>query len=316
MIKPADTPNDSPVDKLVSTLDEALSLLRDFSKITEITPAQDQSPASLIEQCMALCSKQETVIQEPVRTVHHFACTGGTLICKCIAAMPNILLLSEADPLSTMQVGGPKPIFAPTDIVSLMRQSSRGSSDDLVIKLFTNNLEIIHTEAVHTGQRLVIRDHAHSHFCVGSEVPTRLSFREIIASKLPVLSLVTVRHPLDSYASLKANGWIHFTPPTLDEYCKRYLAFMKVNDGVPVIKYEDFVENPNEVMAQICTILDIPFSDQFMELFSVFKLTGDSGRTGSVIEQKPRRALCDDVLNEIGDSASYSAVQALLKYGD
>ena len=35
-----------------------------------------------------------------IHTVHHLACTGGTVISKCLAAMPKVALVSEVNPLN------------------------------------------------------------------------------------------------------------------------------------------------------------------------------------------------------------------------
>ena len=35
-----------------------------------------------------------------LRSIHHLACTGGTLISKCIASMPDVALISEVNPMN------------------------------------------------------------------------------------------------------------------------------------------------------------------------------------------------------------------------
>src|SRR5690606_26210779 len=88
------------VKRLAATLHEAKELLRDFAQEAKSGPLEIQSTGSLVDQCIALCEERRFERKEPVRIVHHFACTGGTLICKCIAAMPNTQLLSEVNPLN------------------------------------------------------------------------------------------------------------------------------------------------------------------------------------------------------------------------
>ena len=143
--------NKSPVlhsvENITAEIDAALDLLKEFSLTREPLTSKIKTPATLLEQCMSICAQQHSTTPAPIRTVHHFACTGGTLICKCIAAMPNIQLLSEVDPLSTLLKSTVKPQFAPTDMVKLMRQSTRGVSDELIIELFLNNLEIIYSRS-------------------------------------------------------------------------------------------------------------------------------------------------------------------------
>lgn len=300
--------------QLAAELDAALGLFKDFSPVRQTVEGGVQAAATLLNQCMMLCAQKQSIRPEPIRTLHHFACTGGTLISKCVAAMPNTQLLSEVDPLSTLHHRPEQPQFAPSDTVKLMRQSTRGVSDELIIELFCNNLKIIYKESVKIGQRLVLRDHAHSHFCNGADIPARLTLREMLVPQFPVLSLVTVRHPLDSYLSLKVNGFVHFSPPTFDEYCRRYLAFLQAYQDVPVVKFDAFVKSPRETMSNICSVLDIPYDDKFVDLFSVNKLTGDSGRSGGVIEQRTRRPVDDGLAAEISQSVNYGTLKGILKY--
>ena len=36
----------------------------------------------------------------PIRVVHHWACSGGTIISRSLAQLPNVVLLSEVHPLA------------------------------------------------------------------------------------------------------------------------------------------------------------------------------------------------------------------------
>jgi hypothetical protein len=306
-----------PVDQLVAALDDALSLLKEFAHSSDqAIRVLHKDPANLLEQCLSLCAQHQAVTPEPIRLVHHFACTGGTILCKCIAAMPNVQLLSEVDPLSTVLQHPGEPRFASTDMVTLMRQSTRGAKPELLIELFLNNLMIIHSDTVTLGQRLVIRDHAHSHFCFGSEIQARPSLRAMVFSRFPIRSVVTVRHPLDSFLSLEANGWVNFRPATIDEYCKRYIAFLHTHEGVPVLKYESFIAAPHEEMRKVCSLLEIPYSDQFIDLFSVFRLTGESGRRSNFIEYRPRRSVNERLSAELNQSDNYQVLREMLSYGE
>lgn len=306
-------PVSSAVEKLTAALDEALALLKETSYSRGSFSSANDNPASLLQQCVDMCVQHEAVVSsEPIRTIHHFACTGGSLICKCLATMPNTQLLSEVDPLSTIQSKSQK--FAPTDIVTLMRQSTHGVSAGLIIDLFVNNLKTIYSETVRLGQRLVLRDHAHSHFCVGDEIPGRPNFRQMIAANFETLSLVTVRNPVDSFLALEANKWLHFSPKTFDEYCKRYLAFIHAYEGMPIIHYEDFVNNPNDIMNNVCELLKMPFNEHFADLFSVIKMTGDSGRKGNIIKSRSRRPVTKQLTEEINASEHFQILCEILQY--
>jgi hypothetical protein len=304
----------TPAGELATTIDEALELLREFHSAGGASAVAHEPPASLLEQCLALCTEAASASPEPVRIVHHLACTGGTMISKCLAAMPNTQLVSEVDPLSTLQDKPNGPRFAPTDMIQLARQSTRGASRQLLLEMFLGNLELMHRQAGRVGQRLVLRDHAHSHFCSGPDIQERPLFRSIVASRFPVVSLVTVRHPIDSFVALRTNKFMHFQPGTFDEYCRRHLAFLAAHASLPIVKYEAFVEAPQQAMREMCGILDLPYFDLFTEVFSVFRLTGDSGRKGDVIEVRPRRPLDAGLQEEIAASTHYARLQEVLDY--
>lgn len=302
--------------KLTVELEEALGLLEEFQLLANqqsITAIQNLPP-NLLEQCIALCDEAQGIQAEPIRTVHHFACTGGTLISKCIASMPNTQLLSEVDPLSCLGDTESNPQFAPSDIAKLMRQSTHGASPELIGELFLNNLQIIHLKSVNAGLRLILRDHAHSHYCAGDDVPNRATLRNLVASIFATLSVVTVRDPIDSYLSLQNNGWIHFTPVSFDEYCRRYLAFLNDYEGVEIIRYEDFVAQPEKVMQDLCEILKLPFNPSFQDIFSVHKITGDSGRSSGIIEARARRPLDKQTSDEFEASSMYKKLCSVLGY--
>lgn len=305
---------EDPVKFLSAALNDALALLHGFVAPTEVISPKPQSPGSLLQQCLDLCSQHEALAKEPIRTLHHFACTGGSLISKCVAAMPNVQLLSEISPLSTLQDRGARPRFAPTDMATLLRQSTRGTSQTLLIELFLQGLDTIYSDCIYRGQRLVLRDHAHSDFCTGDGATPHPGLRSIVGTKFPVLSVVTVRHPLDSYLSLRVKNWLHFVPATFDEYCRRYIEFLRAHDGLPIIQYEQFVSNPAAIMSEICSHLDLAYSPQFIELFSVFTVTGESGRTGDVIDVRPRRPVDHAVAAEIDQASNYKELIQILGY--
>lgn len=207
---------------LVNTMEDCVALLENELEQGSEVDAPNETQPSLLQQCEQLISADQGQ-KEPIRTLHHFACTGGTLISKCLASMPNTQVLSEVEPHSRLDADKK---FAPTDLIQLLRMSSRPSSLELESKVFLAALDAIYQDCNQKGLRLVLRDHAHSRYCHGDievEVP---SLRQIVAAEYEALSIVTVRHPLDSYLSLVNEGWLHFSPQTIDEYAKRYLEFI------------------------------------------------------------------------------------------
>jgi hypothetical protein len=281
-------------DQVAELIGECQSLIASSGMVdVENARIPTESLPSLLEQCRDITATVDQVL-EPIRTLHHFACTGGTLISKCVASMPNVQLLSEVAPYSRMDSSRPNA-FAPTDLIRLLRRSSQGSDEGLELEIFLRGIESIFRRCARTGARLVIREHCHSKYCVGEAVLQTPGVATSLASEYAVRSVVTVRHPLDSYLSLLERGWTNFTPALLDEYSKRYLAFLDDHEGAPRIRYEDFVADPEPVMQTICKELDLPFAPGFEDTFSVHRLSGDSGRTSATIGRRARRVIPDEV---------------------
>lgn len=252
----------------------------------------------------------------PLRSIHHFACSGGTLMTKCLGALPNVVTLSEIDPLSRLQLSPPdRPqAFAPTDLIRGLRHATRSIDEAVLVDIFTAGLRVAHQRLSPLGQHLLLRDHAHSQFCTLEGPASRPTLHAILSADFPLLSVLTLRHPLDSFLSLRRNGWVHFRPNTLEEYCQRYMLFLDSHAGVPQIKYEAFVADPQAVLAQMAALLDLRPVPGAMDLLDMVQLSGDSGRSGKVIAPRPRRPLPADLAREQQTSPAYAALCARLGY--
>lgn len=298
---------------LAAELEDSLRLLENYRRDGDASVPAEALP-SLLQQCQEICDGIEQ--SPPLRSLHHFACSGGTLIAKCIAALPNSIVVSEIDPLSKMGVNvtGFAPRFAPTDLILGLRHAAREVDEDILVEIFKSGINAAHAGLSKQGYNLVLRDHAHSHFCTNTDAASRPSLHEILASELPLRSVVTVRHPLDSFLSLTANGWVNFEPATLDEYSRRYLAFLDRHAGVPVVLYEDFVRAPEEGLERLCSLLDLPFSPLALEFMPVIRMTGDSGRSGGEISMRRRREVPQELAEIRSDSGDYRALCARFGY--
>ncbi|WPL18697.1 hypothetical protein Thiowin_03784 [Thiorhodovibrio winogradskyi] len=293
-------------------IDGALELLHDYAG----QGSDGNKPLALplpglLDQCKELLAEAEVQDPPPVRTIHHLACTGGTLISRCIAAQPNTQVLSEVDPLSPFVPGG----FLPTDLIGLSRFSSRPSQDETQIQIFLTGLRVLYNQATRQGQHLILREHSHGHFNFGEAVPERPTLRDILSRTFTVKPLISVRHPFDAYLSLQDTGWVqHFSPQTLDEYAQRYHAFLDAHQDCPLIRYEDFIADPAEVMQGICTHLDLGFNPDFTNTFNVIALSGDSGRRGDTISPRPRRPHPPTLEQQARDSEPFLTLMQRLDY--
>lgn len=308
-------PSPPETESLLAALEEAQALLDQAPGDLALSPAAPRSLPSLLEACeAAIASRPDPVA---LRSVHHFAATGGTLMCKALALMPNVTLLSEMDPLSDQRLPShpdQQPDFWPTDPIYAARVSLRPVSPETSCAVFTASVARLQADVTASGGWLVLRDHAHSQFCSRQDFENRPTLYEMLRGLGPVVSLVTVRHPLDSWLSLQANKWVHFSPPTPEDYARRYHAFLDRHAELPIIRYEDFVADPEPVMQKMCSVLALPFRSGFESRLVAVRMTGDSGRSGARIAPRPRREIPGPVWDDIAQGARFQSLCARLGY--
>ncbi|WP_112478442.1 hypothetical protein [Vibrio variabilis] len=126
-------------------LDDALELLESSEQIKQlnlpqVTGALMVDTESLLDRCDQVCKKHEQ--EKPtIRVIHHLACSGGTLVSKCISAMPNVYLLSEIHPFTELGMDLDNPSYRPTDLISLSKFSGIPNHRRLAEKLFIDALK-------------------------------------------------------------------------------------------------------------------------------------------------------------------------------
>lgn len=263
---------------------------------------------SLIARCGQVCDKYQ--LKKPViRVIHHLACSGGTLISKCISAMPNVFLLSEVHPYSDLALGKDKPKYAPSDVISLTKYAGIPKQKELAGKLFKQSIDQVYQHVENHGGILVLRDHTHADFNTQEPLPEISSLVSLLEDDYEVKSVLTLRNPIDSYASLVRLGWVHFEPQSFDEYCRRLLLLVEHFKSEQIFKYEEFLKEPQKEMQAITRALELPFNENFEDVFGIFNVTGDSGRSGDIISQRKRRVLSSSLELEIEESSSFKEIQ-------
>lgn len=291
---------------LQSEIDSALSLINNKGKSLDNIGVPKSGliagTQSLLERCENVVNKKKS--EKPVlRVIHHLACSGGTIFSKCIAAMPNVFLLSEAHPFTPI-ISKDNPKFSPTDIPSLAKFAQVPNIEKLSEELFRENLKRLNEHVSSNGGHLVVRYHSHSDYNTTNKIPEANRFKELMSEYFDVRQVLTIRDPIDAYTSLKKNGWVHFEPQTFDEYCRRYLVHLNHFEEAEIFRYEDFVESPSVTLKNVSEKMGIEFDDSFGFLIGLFKLTGDSGRKSDLISKR-NRLVSSDVVKELSSSPNY-----------
>jgi hypothetical protein len=288
----------NPVKRLRASLEEAIELI-DESQLLPSNAIEKykffadkpslrldfSQAASLLERCNSVDQQYEHA--KPImRIVHHLACSGGTLISKCISAMPNVYLLSELHPFSHLHLQSVKPKFLPSDIISLSKYAGIPDHKTLVLKLFEQGVNTTYKHLDDRACQLIIRDHTHSDYNLNELTEKGSSVVNALKDTFEIRSILTVRNPIDSFASLIKNKWEHFQPFTFDEYCRRFNKLLYDFEGSFIVKFEDFVSSPHTEMQKMCNFYGIPYSPDFDYLFDIFSVTGDSGRSSNIIGER------------------------------
>src|SRR5690606_18702694 len=131
---------------LQQELQRALSLINSYSATHNDTgnAVLDteglNNTQSLLERCTAVVSADSAKVKPTLRIIHHFACSGGTLICKCLAAQPNVFLLSELHPTTRLGINMKKAAYTPRDITTQAIYGRVPNVDELAEKLFVNGI--------------------------------------------------------------------------------------------------------------------------------------------------------------------------------
>ncbi|WP_299421873.1 hypothetical protein [uncultured Shimia sp.] len=299
--------------ELVSFVEDTLSLLEVNATESRTELTSDVALGSLLVQCQRQVEILKTTQVTPLRVVHHFACSGGTLITRALACQPNTMVLSEVDPFSSnarVSTG-----FAPSDLIHLARNNRNPPSQKTIVDMFLQQLEVLYKATDQRGENLVVRDHSHSHFCEFSDLSSRPTMGSMLASRFETRAILSVRHPLDSYMSLRRNGWARNLTGTLEGYANCYLSFLDSYRAPQIFHYEHFVQEPDVECKRMAECLELPFEPRWQDFLPTIKLSGDSGRSSPRITARSRRDVPDTIKEQLMKGCrSYHALCDRLNY--
>ena len=227
-----------------------------------------------------------------IRILHHWACSGGTILSRCVAALPEVLLLSEVHPLSYLRLHDPSPAYAPTDLIQQLCLPHNGRDPALCVATWNGAIDALQQYAVEHGKHLVLRSHSHVDFFCGALPASQPLVSRSLAPRHRLVELLSVRHPLDSWMSMQAQQWDrHMRFTNFAGFCERALAMLEACRKMPVLVYEQFSIDPGAGLQQLCTALQLPHHPDCFERLASVTLSGDSGRRADRISPRPRRAI-------------------------
>ncbi|MBI5590643.1 MAG: hypothetical protein HY881_09190 [Deltaproteobacteria bacterium] len=256
------------------------------------------------------------ILRPSIRIIHHMARSGGTIMCKCLGCMNDVLLLSEVHPLGMQWFD---PLTQAAEWYHLFFGDELDELKALNLS-FLQKIVRIYARAVELNRHLVLRDWSHLDFTAVPFVQSpsySLTTATVLESQFNIVRLTTVRHPIDQWLSLSRlavmNGRI-----SIDAFLRGYCRFAECAKEIGFIRYEDFTRDPEWAMHSVCSLLDLKYDDSFLSKWSTYRsITGDTrSQRGpdDQIKSMPRRPVDQALLKQFEVSKDYWTALGLLGY--
>ena len=240
-----------------------------------------------------------------IGVLHHLSSSGGTLIARTLAAMPDAVMLSEVHPRAPRRI-----LFNPFDPVPqlLANYPEIGPDAEGQQEEFRRRLEVVWRSCLKAERRLVLRNHAHSDF-LGPDPTGRLEIESALPAGAELKRAATLRDPVDAWLSMQASGFAK-NLKNFDDYCTRVEAFLAEFDPEEIETYEAFVADPAAVTRRLCERLGVPYVAGREAAFAEISLSGNSGRgkEWTAVKRAPRRPFAPSFRRRVLKSEAYRRI--------
>lgn len=204
----------------------------------------------------------------PVTLQFTYARSGGTLLARCLAALPGTMVFSEVNPRRRPRRAG-RP-------VTLAEQARAWYGIELPGGDFAADVALLADHCGKTSRHLVLRDWSIIDFVPMVENDGRpvgsFSLRDALADRDDVRGFGFVRDAIDVWISngCRTDFFVHYRA-----FLERLLA-----SGMPVFRYEDLCRDPDGTVRRICAHTGLPFDPSYRDFARVTKVTGDVDLAG------------------------------------
>ncbi len=251
-----------------------------------------------------------------LRVVHHLARVGGTLICRCLGCMQGVAMFSEVHPYgAALGIKIFDPLYQARTWFGLIDEEEQEQAETLS---FGDKISLIHERCEQRGLAMIYRDWTHLDYLgkpFVTDPPMRMRTPEALGDRFELVRTATVRHPVDSWLSLRRIGVFEKLSP--GEFMPGYRVFAEEAREMGFVRFEDFVKGPDEWLGVLCERLELEFDGSYEERWMEYKtITGDgSGSRASdekQIKALKRRKVKPEVLAAFARCPDYlPALQAL-----
>ncbi len=281
-----------------------------------------EEPSSAFEPPVAIESPAiiptavpEAATKPKIRVLHHMARTGGTVICKCLASMDAVMLLSEIHPRGVTQFN---PLNQAVEWFSLLSGENLKQLQGKPLN-FAQTIDLIRRGADERGKELVIRDWTHLDFTAVPFLPERsyrLTTAEELRADFDVIHTASVRHPIDQWLSLSRLA-VMAGKLELEDFLRDCRRFAEAAREIGFVRYEDFTRDPDTALQDLCRSLDLPFDPGYRERWKEYRnITGDVSPNVTARDIAPgkRRPMEPGLFEKFAANEDYRATIEILGY--
>jgi len=238
------------------------------------------------------------------------------VICRCLASMRDVVLLSEIHPLGLRMFN---PLEQAHAWYGLLKPGDLQVAESGKLN-FVEAIELISKRCLEQGKTLVLRDWSHLDF---TGVPfVQPGYRSLLVESLqPNFRLIrhaTVRHPLDQWLSL-ARQEIYRKRLGPVQFLKGCGEFADLAVSAGFSRYEDFTKNSDEILQEVCKALKLRFDADYAGKWQAYtNVTGDvlPGRAGQEITCLDRQPADPAEVSSFRSLPEYQATIRKLAYQD
>jgi len=224
--------------------------------------------------------------------LHNMPRSGGTLVSKCLGSMQSHVLLSEIHPDAQHALS-----------FNALKQAQQwhglGQSYDWQEVGFVSAIKKLEQEVSDINKQLVLRDWSHVDY-LGPPVTTcpkhEPALINALADDFEIRSIQLVRHPLDTWLSLRRLNLIKESNIGLEQFLKAYRTYLESTKSMHRLVYENFLSAPDQQLMLACNAVGLTFDESYKEKwFNFDKITGDTSNSSSLrktpsISLRPRKS--------------------------
>jgi len=239
--------------------------------------------------------------------LHNMPRSGGTLVSKCFGSMEANILLSEIHPDAQHALS-----------FNALNQAQQWygflSELDWQTSEFVDAITQIQNIVKENNKQLILRDWSHVDYLgppVTNKPKGKPALLDVLSPYFDIRSIQLVRHPLDTWLSLRRLNLIQKSGIGFEQFLTAYRCYLDNTNGDCRLVYEEFLKSPNDQLEAVCDKVGLYYDGGYQDKWFDFdKVTGDTSNSSSlrdkpVIEFRVRRECADIDQQWLAEQADY-----------